>query len=270
MSDRRRLEKLEELLGVTRGAPGLAELEDRVLDSGHLEEEDYGVVLERRESAEGFDNLRRHLLFCPVCSRELLSRVAPEAEREFEAAARRRFRLRLLLAAGAVFLAGVGALAALLNDDAGAGGSTPPPAPGFEEAWAGLGAAAPVAGLEPGRLHLHLPADLPEPQHLYVFVVKRDGVEPLHPGTGSAKREPATGGWVPPGGWEDPGPGSRLLVLASTAPLPVLATEGDRRSWARNILQQLLSGRGLDAVAGTLQRELLGGRGRVLVLTVAR
>ena len=85
---------LPAILESLQAEPGLEALEERVLEAGHLEEDDYGLLLEKRVRGAAHSNLRHHILFCELCATEFLRRLAPVAEAEFLAAALRKKRRR--------------------------------------------------------------------------------------------------------------------------------------------------------------------------------
>lgn len=251
-------EKLERILGSLAEEGALEELEDRAYDAAHLEEEHYALLLAAGPGSddEAITNLKRHVLFCDLCSTEFLSRAAPEAESEFhaeeaEASRRRWFRLTALVGALAFAL---GLLIGVMMGDAD--GDVVPSAPtAFAEAV--RGGTGKVFGRNDAadRLFLELRAtDTRFDVHLHVFVVAGAMVAPLHPAAGSNETNPVPAGVLPAGGWADPGgTGRRTLVgVLSASPLPL-----DMTTVAGHLRRRLADGGTIQDLARTLD-ELRG------------
>jgi len=216
-------EELERILGMVAGDPALAELEDRAYDAAHLEEEHYAVLL---SADAGFDeeailNLKRHALFCDLCSQEFLRRAATEAEVGFglekvETSHRRWFLLTAMIGVASL---GLGLVIGVMMGRVPSGDRAPSP---FAEAVRGGTGAALGRADAPERLFLEVRSATTRDIHLHIFVVAGPFIEPLHPLPEAREANPVPAGLLPAGGWPDPGgTGPRtLLGVLSASPLP--------------------------------------------------
>lgn len=278
---RRRI-ALERLLGQVAREAALDTIEDRVADSGHLEDEDYERV--RTGAGAGIANLRRHVLFCAVCGAELLRRAAPDAEPETgpgsgpEAAPSiRRARRQVWVRALALVLVALLAHAAVkwilrhTGDEVTTDGRSPDA--GVAPAVAARAGTGRLLGRSDAADRLFVRragAPAGRPAHVYAFLLAGDRVVPLHPGDRPDQGNPLAGDLLPGKGWEDPG-GARprhLLLILADDPLPSLATAGDRSSAADSIERRLAGGIGLGAVVPTLDALRGTVQGLSLVLPV--
>jgi len=256
---------LEKLLADLQAEPGLQALEERVLEAGHLEEDDYQALFDRRVTGKAYDNLRRHLLFCEICSKEFLKRAAPTAEKTYEEEDHRNRRRQIIhsIVLGIVAVVALVAIWVFSPEAPPSGEDLEPPAAdadgGFAitSVWAGTGRLSGVPALaEDDRVYLRLVTrNAPVTgTWTYVFHVSQGLVRPLHPRERNGAPASALGGLRPAGGWDLPAAEDRgwLLVLASPKPLPILQTRGDRRSFARTIQTWLAEGGHLEEIPNAL------------------
>ncbi len=219
-----RHKELESFLGDAAQDPAFDELEDRAYDAAHLEEEQYALLLEAGTSDDSaVVNLKRHVLFCDVCSSEFLRRAAPRAEADFviEAAETSLRRGRLLLFVSVVLALVLGFILGRLGRVAEP--ASPEPPPFVTVARAGLGDAL---GRADAADRIFVVLEAPEAGatvHLYAYLVAGPRVVTLHPTPGGVERNPVAVGMVPAGGWPDPGgPVPRWVIgLASDSALPL-------------------------------------------------
>ncbi|MAG58811.1 MAG: hypothetical protein CMJ83_21185 [Planctomycetes bacterium] len=272
---------LEKLLGSFVGDPALGALEDRAHDAAHLEESHYDALLQVGEMAdedEELRNLKRHVLFCDLCAKEFLERVAPEVEAEYTRLDAERVlqethqdRARWLWRVALVGVLAIGALLILRpwEDD------TPDPVLAnrfpatIDRAALGRVLRRPDA---PDRLFITVAArGVSSPLHLFAFVVADDRVIPIHPALDGTFLNPITGGSYPTTGWPDPG-GSRprvLLALLTTGPVPLLTTSAEMTARAQELTRTLASPNRNVEDAARILGELLGTRfGKAFVVPI--
>lgn len=197
------LEVLDKLLEETAADPGVAEIQDRAHDTGHVDQELLAKFGAGALEAEESTNIRRHLLFCDECTKLVLGRGG-EVEDEDEPSpasapapiptgSPRLFPLFLFA------VIGIAAIAVLVLID-------PPPDPVPTLRRASLHSL--IRGeqrdlsVQPGeRIAVSLAVDHAERLFVYVFALTPDGAwHVLEPRTASALATDFTGEvWLPPG-----------------------------------------------------------------------
>ena len=229
--DESRQKALEELLGSLKDEPAFATLEDRAQDAGHLEEEDYGHLLDEKFEAAKRDNLRRHVLFCETCSDELLRRAGTDPDAAPTPAASttpsRRPNLLMWAIVLVVLLGGCWfAWDRFIKTDP----------PGiriadtfvFDEVRVGLGAKiGGAAKAKPKRLFLKLVPAPTEPQWLYAFILSDNEFVPFHPDPDSNIENPVDSSLFPPKGWPDIDVLSPRWFIGILTPKPVATLEDE-------------------------------------------